>query len=210
MHNESLVQYIKTVQAQGFSEVAIREVLVKNGWQPVDINNAFSYMALSGNVPPPPNAPGSQAMPASTQTSRPLSTVTSNTIEYNSPYSVGLAVVLFSSLLILVNKIIDDSHILTTGPNQKLIFDAVIILPFLILAFVLNGSFSENKKQFRILSKPYFIVSAILLVRLLWDTSLYVLSANATYGVYIVLIMVILVLTGAIIFVRKFMLAEHE
>jgi hypothetical protein len=77
-------------------------------------------------------------------------------------------------------------------------------LPFLFVAFVLHGSFSKDNKRYLIISQPYFITAAFLLVRLLWDTSAYILNTNATYGVYVVLVLIIGVLTGIILFVQKY------
>ncbi len=211
MPSDALIQYIKTAQSQGFPESAIRAVLAQNGWAAPDIENAFSTLSLVQNIPLPPTQAGQ--MPSPSVTPAPVSqtaarTVLSKSAEYNSPYSIGLAIIAFVSLLILVNKIIDDTATLTSGINQQLIFDALIIVPFLIMAFILHGSFSENRKRFLILSQPYFVTSGLLLVRLLWDTSRYILNASAVYGVYIVLIIVILVLTGLIIFVRKYITAQ--
>ena len=207
MANEQLTHYIETVQTQGFSVSTIREVLAKNGWQSNDVEEAFSYLKLVKEtmVNTAPVAPASLAQtPAMSSTE---STVSDHPrMVYNSPFSVGLAIVLFGALLILINKTIDDSSWFTRGINSKLIFDALLILPFLLVAFILHGSFhTEQKKNFLIISQPYFLVSAILLVRLLWDTSSYILNKNATYGVYVVLALIIISLTCIIIFVQKYM-----
>ncbi|MEK7585936.1 MAG: hypothetical protein AAB477_01735 [Patescibacteria group bacterium] len=214
MANQQLTEYIETVQAQGFSEPMIRDVLAKNGWQTQDVNDAFSYLKLEkdtlvSSAPVAPNMAG--AIPNdSLRKEQNISNIfdkpaENKAFEYNSPFSVGLAIVLFGALLILINKIIDDSGSFTSSINGKLVFDALLILPFLLMAFILHGSFhSQEKKNFLILSQPYFLVSALLLVRLLWDTSRYILDKNATYGVYIVLALIIIVLTGVIIFIQKY------
>lgn len=210
MANQQLTKYIETVQSQGFSEPMIRDVLAKNGWQPHDVEEAFSYLKLvketmmaTAPVAQPMINPVSASMPS---VDKPASaSASSHTVEYNSPFSVGLAVILFGALLILINKIIDDSAWFTSSINGKLIFDALLILPFLLLAFILHGSFqTDERKNFLILSQPYFLVSALLLIRLLWDTSAYILNANAAYGVYVVLAMIIVALTCVIIFIQKY------
>lgn len=207
MINEQLVSYIKTVQAQGFSESAIREVLAKAGWQNQDVDEAFSSFNLIKEMPLPVGMAYSQVTPVNNTNSpignnpnirQPVS------IEYNSPYSVGLAVVLCGAIFVLLNKIIDDSALFTNSINSKLIFDVLLIIPFLITAFILHESFHERRKRFLIISQPYFLVSGFLLIRLLWDTSRYILNTNATYGVYIVLILVIIVLTGSVLFIQKY------
>jgi hypothetical protein len=70
---------------------------------------------------------------------------------------------------------------------------------------MLYGFASQNKKRYIILCQPYFVVSAFLFLRLLWNVGRYILNTNATYGVYIVLIMSVAVLTGFIIFLQKFL-----
>jgi cytochrome c biogenesis factor len=208
MVNPQLIDYIKKVKQQGFLEGSIKEVLIKNGWQVTDIDLAFSEiqqeeMILNSGAP---LAPGATLLePQRTTTSTVIEDYNNSKLtDHNSPFSVGLAIVLLGSLIVLVNKIITDSSTITVNANGELIFDALIILPFLLVAFVLHGSFSRDNKRFLILSQPYFITAAFLLVRLLWDTSTYILNTNATYGVYVVLILVILSLTGIILFVQKY------
>ena len=207
MANQQLVEYIKKVQLQGFPEETVREVLIKNGWQSIDIESAFTEIKqmeylLQNDAPLAPGAVAAQPPIIN----KPISnTIASKpVVEYNSPFSIGLAIVLFGALLILVNKIIDDSALSAVNANGQLIFDALITLPFLLMAFILHGSFLVDNTRFLIISQPFFVVSAYLLVRLLWHTSAYILNTNATYGVYVVLILVIAVLTGIILFVQKY------
>jgi hypothetical protein len=217
MANDKLVEYIETVQQQGFSEPMIRDVLAKNGWQPHDVEEAFSYLKLTKStlVATAPVAPGMAPQMATSPEKKEqiLSDLMDKPKEptvplYNSPFSIGLAVVLIIAIMILLNKVIDDAAYYTNTINARLIFDGLIVVPFLLMAFILHESFVGTGKRFLLVSQPYFVVSAALLVRLLWDTSKYVLNANATYGVYIVLIMIILVLTGSILFVQKYIKAK--
>ncbi len=193
MANDSLLQYIKAAQAQGFTQDSIRDVLIKNGWQIGDIDLAFDTIAGVVNTPV-----------VSRQTDQATVMHTKAKPEYNSPYSIGLAAVVCVGLFILSNKFIVDMISGNRNINEVLILDALIILPSLLIAILLHTVFSKGQKQFLILSKPYFIASGYLLVRLLWDTSRYVLNANVTYGIYIVLALIILVLTAIIIFVRNY------
>lgn len=210
MANEQIINYIETVQAQGYSEQTIREVLNKNGWQTHDIDEAISYLKLKNDTlsAAAPMAPGMVRTEPVVKTMSPVDThIAVSKPSDNSPFASGLAVVLVAAMMILLNKVIDDAAYYTNTINAQLIFDALIIIPFLLVAFILHESFVGTGKKFLLLSQPYFIVSAVLLVRLLWDTSKYVLNANATYGVYIVLVMIILVLTGSILFVQKYIKA---
>lgn len=198
MANDALIQYIKAAKAQGFTDDSVRTVLLQNGWLAPDIDQAF---AIISNPVPMPNAPIPEAVKPRAAA---VAVEKSEYHEYNSPYSIGLGAVVGASLFVIVNKFIHDVQVGTGSINGKLILDALVILPFLAAAFMLHGSFSNDRKRYLILSQPYFAVSAYLLVRLLWDTSSYILNVNAAYGVYIVLVMVVLVLTGLIIFVRNY------
>lgn len=209
MINEQLLNYIKTVEAQGFTESAVRDVLAKAGWQSGEVEEAYTHMKLLKGMPMPVGAISStipmQATPSSSAIKQTSPTVQNKaSIEYNSPYSIGLATVLCGAIFILLNKVIDDSAMFTNSINAKLIFDVMLIVPFIVVAFVLRESLRDHKKKFLIVSQPYFLVSGFLLVRLLWDTSNYILNANAAYGVYVVLILIIIVLTGSILFIQKY------
>ncbi|MDE2031262.1 MAG: hypothetical protein KGI58_03345 [Patescibacteria group bacterium] len=215
MVNEQLTHYIETVQSQGYSESTIRDVLAKNGWQPHDIDEAFSYVkltnnTLSANAPVAPanfGAVSNNTAKAEEVTNQSYGEFVHTGPEYNSPFSVGLAIVLVAAIMILLNKVIDDASYYTNTINSQLIFDVLIVIPFILIAFILHESFINTGKRFLLVSQPYFLVSAALLVRLLWDTSKYILNTSATYGVYIVLILIILVLTGSILFVQKYIKA---
>ena len=102
MVNEQITNYIETVTAQGYSESTIREVLAKNGWQTPDVDAAFSYIKLKSNTlsSAAPMAPGMVAQAAHDDVSKEkiLSQIydkpANPVVEYNSPFSAGLAVVL--------------------------------------------------------------------------------------------------------------------
>ena len=201
MANQGLVDYIKSVKAQGYEDSLVVDALRKKGWQDKDISDAFISITSPVQVPAmsTPPSPISAVSPAQN------TNFEKKFEENNSPFSVGLAIVLTLSLFILVNKIIHDIGVsFDSNINDKLIFDALITLPFLFVSCLLYGIVSQNRKRFIIICQPYFIVSAFLFLRLLWDTGMYVLDVNATYGVYVVLIMAILVLTGFVIFLQRF------
>ena len=64
MINQTLVDYIKSVKAQGYENAAIIVALRNNGWQDKDINEAFGYVNLANQTP---------VMPTATPTANPLS-----------------------------------------------------------------------------------------------------------------------------------------
>jgi len=216
MINQTLVDYIKSVKAQGYENAAIIEALHNNGWQDKDINEAFGFISLSAQTPTVPTASPMKSEPnPEPWKAVPEEAVKNPEIEkvreepiinYNSPFSIGLAIVLFVSLYILVNKVIHDVGIQYSNDiNSILLLDAIITIPFLFVSFLLYGMVSQDRKKLIIVCKPYFIVSAFLFLRLLWHTGAYILDKNATYGVYIVLIMAILVLTGFVVFLQRFL-----
>lgn len=211
MANEQITKYIETVQAQGYNDATIRDVLSKNGWQLQDIDDAFQYVrlskaSLSAQAPVAPGA--ASAVSINDNKEKIISTIFDKNTQVkasdNSPFASGLAVVLVCAMMILLNKIIDDASFYTNTINSQLVFDTMIVIPFLLAAFIIHESYSSYGKRYLLMSQPYFVVSAALLVRLLWDTSKYILNTSATYGVYIVLVMIILVLTGSILFVQKY------
>ncbi len=216
MINQTLVDYIKSVKAQGYEDTAIVVALRNNGWQDKDINEAFGFVNLSAQTPKiavpvsPTNPVSAVVTPPETETIKSefqnIQNISSkSSINLNSPFSVGLAVVLFVSLFILVNKIIHDVGIsFGNDINSMLLLDAVITIPFLFISFLLYGMVNQDRKKLIIVCQPYFIVSAFLFLRLLWHTGAYILDKNATYGVYLVLVMAILVLTGFVFFLQKF------
>lgn len=207
MIDQNLINYVKTALAQGHSASDIKQVLLTNGWQEDDVNHAIAQFDMLRTAPVAPNAPVLTSSPATTNPKP----VQANFIQpakktFVSPYSTLLAVVLFFSLFILVNKMITDTRQHFSGDtNGQLVFDAILILPFILAASILHFSFLDRKEKFLILSQPYYIVSGWLILRLLWNVSKYILDANSAYGVYIVLILVIAVLTGIVFFIQKFM-----
>ena len=216
--DKTLINYITEAKKMSIPEADIRMALEQKGWAVADINSAFSYIFLLSNTPSPVSVPEipvpspHHGQPSITKEriipqTKPAAIVSKNPQkqDYDSPYSVALGILVFLSLLLLINKIIDNVSMFSDGVNQKLIWDALVVVPFLATAFLLYQLLAKDQKYFLVLSKPYFVASGLLIIRLLWDTSWYVLSASATYGIYIVLVMVIAVLTGIIIFVRKYM-----
>lgn len=190
MADSNLIHYIRDALARGHAEEQIKQMLANHGWQESDIRDAY-ILAKSPDYTPVAAAPAPLKI-------RPESFV--------SPYSRLLSVVLFVTLLILSTKVIKDVRLnFADDINARLAFDALLVLPFLIAATALHFFFHQRKEKFLILSQLYYLVAGWLMIRLLWNVSQYILDNNAVFGVYIVLIMVILVLTGVIIAIQKFM-----
>lgn len=177
--------------AQGISVDQIKQNLLASGWQEAQINEGL--VAALQNKPPTPLEPSATATPGVIQKS-----------SVNSGFSVLLAFVLFVSLLVLLEKIISDvTKLFDASITGKLIVNTFVAIPFLLLSFVLHVSLRHQQK-FQILSRIYVIVSAWLVIQLLFNVSQYILDKNNTYGVYVVLIIIVLALTGTIIGAQKF------
>ena len=208
MLDQNLVNYVKKAFEQGHDPSAVRQALLANGWNEADVDQAISLLKMQSQAPVAPGA-APKLTPTATVHRNPYAGPVRP--QYYSYYSQLLAIVLFVFLLILVNNIISDVRdYFADNINTSLVFDALLIVPFLLAATLLHIILSQKQEKFLIISYPYYVVSGWLIVRLLWRVSEYILSTNATYGVYIVLIMVIAVLTGIVFFIQKFIKHKGE
>ncbi|HWA32252.1 MAG TPA: hypothetical protein VG694_02280 [Candidatus Paceibacterota bacterium] len=214
MENQQVTGYIKDQINKGISTDIITANLKRVGWAD-DVIYA-SLAAAQTPVPPPaakpeffndnPELPAGNT-PAAADSPAASITVASpmETESVNSPYSIILAVILVVSLFVLMNGLFSDIQNATAGNiNLTLTYQGLMVVPFLLVAFLLHSSFRTENRRFRILSMPYFIIGAWVLLRLLWKVAQNLLAANSARGIYIVLGMIIVVLTGIIIFVQKY------
>ena len=209
MVDQQLVSYIKEAKSKGAADDMIRHVLLGNGWDSQVVAEAFQAVSLGQSAPLPPGmstAPPPMVTPSPGYYAASASSSSPARKSSYSAYSVLLALVLFFSLLVLINQLVDDVRE-NFGDNisARLIIDALIILPFLLAASAIHFSLQDEKKKYMILSQPYYIVSGFLLIRLLFNVSNYILNKDTAYGVYIVLSMIIVVLTGIIVFVLRYL-----
>lgn len=86
---------------------------------------------------------------------------------------------------------------------SKLILRAVFVGPVTLIAVILYFSVRGKGKEYGVITLPYFIASLIFLVRLIFGAGQFVLSEYKYYGIYIVLIFIIAVISGVILFVQK-------
>lgn len=201
MVDATLIEYVKKALGQGLSAESITRSLLANGWSELAIKEAIEAVSM----PDIPKGPGFINPAPAPQPQQQTKSLLGNN-GANSSYSVLLAVVLLFGLLILANKIINDlTRHFENDITGQLIFQAIVILPFLIAAFALQYSLTGRGEKYRILSQPYYIVSGWLLIRLLYNVSQYILTTQVVYGVYIVLVLIVGVLTGVIFFVQKYL-----
>src|SRR3989344_2433510 len=134
MADPNLIHYIRDAIARGHGEAEIKQTLAAHGWQEADIRDAY-ILAQSPNFTPPPVS--ADSLPKSLP------------MNFISPYSRLLAVVLFATLLILSTKIIKDVRLnFPDDINVRLTFDALLVLPFLIAATALHFFFHQRKEKF--------------------------------------------------------------
>jgi hypothetical protein len=62
MANQQLIDYIRQAQARGYQKDAIRQSLLKSGWQQLDVDDAFYALGQSGGYMQP-SAPQQPAQP---------------------------------------------------------------------------------------------------------------------------------------------------
>ncbi|HEX9503261.1 MAG TPA: hypothetical protein VF974_02970 [Patescibacteria group bacterium] len=203
MLDQSLLEYVKKTLAQGLSADVITQTLRANGWAEDSIKEAM----VMASMPGVPQAPGFTPPPSAVAEThaQPQSIKPKRNYAIYSQYSILLAFVLFFGLLILANKAVSDvGRQFGSDVTGRLIAQTFLILPFLIVAFIFHFGLNEQGEKYQILSRPYYIVAAWLLISLLFSVSEYILSSQVVYGVYIVLLLVVAVLTVGILFVQKF------
>ncbi|MBI2064847.1 MAG: hypothetical protein HYT62_02195 [Candidatus Yanofskybacteria bacterium] len=223
MVDPNLINYIKDSRLQGASDDVIRQVLITAGWQEQQINDAFAFLNLQ-NAPLPPMPAPVYPSASSLQPQTPEQSPKPNTPlkpRVVSPYSSLLAVVLFISLMILMNNLIYDlidyfdpsinynSNSYYDGFNSgdatiKLTVSAFIVVPFWFITFLLYYFYREKGEKLRVLLTPYYITSGWLLIWLLFQVSLLLLNSNAAFGVYLVLILMGAVLTGVVWGIQRY------
>ena len=193
MIDQNVVNYIRDARSKNISDDVIKQALILNGWNEPQVAAALAVTNAVETTPvnsaPQPILGGSIKRRA------------------NSTLSVLLGIVLFVALFILSNHIVKDLMVDAADVSTQLIINSLIVLPFLLIAFLLHYSFHQNehKNKYLIIAQPYYFVSAWLLIKLLFKVSSYILDTNAAYGVYVVLVLVIAVLTGIIFFVQRYL-----
>ncbi len=86
----------------------------------------------------------------------------------------------------------------------KLILHALIVAPFWIITFLLYAFLKEDRKRYEVLLGAYYITSGWLLIALLFNVARYIWYSDTVLGVYIVLGMLVVVLTGAVWAIQKY------
>lgn len=90
------------------------------------------------------------------------------------------------------------------SPSFRLTLHAVLVLPLWIITFLFSIFLKEERKKYEALLAPYYLISGWLLVYLFFRVAVYIYSANTVWGVYVVLALLAVILTGAIWGIQKY------
>lgn len=86
---------------------------------------------------------------------------------------------------------------------SKLLIRSIFIGPATFIALFLYFSLKGKGTRYGVITLPYFITSLIFLIRLLFNTGKFVLNEYKVFGIYIVLVFIIIVISGIIYFIQK-------
>ena len=92
----------------------------------------------------------------------------------------------------------------TASPSFRMMLNAIIVLPFWIVTFLLFLSVKEDRKKYGVLLWSYYVTSGWLLIFLFFNVARYIWNSNTVIGVYVVLGMLVVILTGAVWGVQKY------
>ncbi|MDP4001490.1 MAG: hypothetical protein Q8P69_00370 [bacterium] len=92
----------------------------------------------------------------------------------------------------------------SVSPSFRMILNAIIVLPFWIITFVLFIFLKEERRKHEALLGSYYVTSGWLLIFLFFNVAQYIWRSNTVIGVYVVLGMLVAILTGAIWGVQKY------
>ena len=129
-----------------------------------------------------------------------------------SPLSVVLTIILLLAVNLLFSKIWFDLGRLAGADYPIWNYSADIYLKVLIFRSIFVGITSfvalillgkGKGTRYGIVTLPYFIISLIFLVWLLFEICKFLITEYKSLGIYIVLIIVILIVSGLILLVQK-------
>jgi branched-subunit amino acid transport protein AzlD len=135
-----------------------------------------------------------------------------------SPIAVILSVFLTITIIFLFGRIWDDLSLLVTPAGESIRFGRYVsaqvaldrlfvhtlfVVPVVILAIVVYQAVKDKHSHYGALTLPYFIGALLFTARLLWDTGDYVLREYHKWGIYMVLIFLVVVFSGLIFYIQQ-------
>jgi len=134
-----------------------------------------------------------------------------------SPVAVILSVFLTITVIFLFGRIWDDLALLVTPSQEtigfgryvssqvaldRLFVHTLFVVPVVILAIVIYQAVKDKGSHYGALTLPYFIGALIYTLRLLWDIGDYVLREYHKWGIYAILIFLIVVFSSLIYYIQ--------
>jgi hypothetical protein len=222
MANEQLIEYIKKSLAAGAANEEIISLLTANGWGFADINNAFMDIQLAA-VPKPPvpvvvQQPVALVSPVASESAQQVAFTAGPLMakpqlmaqpklvkadKVNSPYSIILSVGLLVFLFVLGNQLFDDISKFTDIAG-RLMTEAVVITAFFLFVLLLDFMLKEGSgHRFKALVDPYFLLCGWLFLRTFWHVLNYLYYADAAFGIYVALGLIVVLFTGVIFYWQR-------
>ena len=90
------------------------------------------------------------------------------------------------------------------SPSFRMILNAIIVLPFWVITFLIFISLKDDRKKYGVLLGSFYVTSGWLLIFLFFNVARYIWYSNTVIGVYVVFGMLAIILTGAIWGVQKY------
>lgn len=127
-----------------------------------------------------------------------------------SPGVSFIVVLLIFALVSLAEKILYDlartfaSGSLDYFSNlQVIIIHSVFIIPLLILSIIVNVMVGEKKQKYAVAIIPYFVLSIVLAMQLIFQISIYFYYHHNDFELYLVLLVLNIVCTYAIYEIQR-------
>lgn len=127
-----------------------------------------------------------------------------------SPGVSFIVVLLIFALVSLAEKILYDlARTFALGSLdyfynlQVIIIHSVFIIPLLILSIVVNVVVGEKKKKYAVAIIPYFVLSIVLAMQLIFQISIYFYYHHNDFQLYLVLLVLNVVCTYAIYEIQR-------
>lgn len=127
-----------------------------------------------------------------------------------SPFSAVLTFFLMIAVIFLFQQAWSDLGRLAGGGFDRATVDVNILMlralfvgPATLIALTVYFLVRGKGTRYGVVTLPYFITSLIFLVRLLFDAGRFVLQEYRVWGIYIVLIFIIVTISAIIFFIQK-------
>ncbi|MBX4186640.1 MAG: hypothetical protein KW802_00040 [Candidatus Doudnabacteria bacterium] len=122
-------------------------------------------------------------------------------------FIIGL---LFLALLALAERVLYDLSRTFAAGNldyflnlNVIVVHSLFIIPFLILSILVNVAVGERKQKYAVVLIPYFVLSIVLALQLIFQASIYFYFHHNNFQLYLVLLVLDVVCTYAIYEIQR-------